>query len=324
MRLFVSVAAFCEPFLVFTLSDAIKKATDPQSIIFGLVDQHPFNRREALIAAMLEAGKNAGLTQANLRYIHINPHETRGVCWARSLVFSLFQQEDFVLQIDSHTLFEENWDTVLYQQYADLLEKSPKHIISTYPYGFEFENGEPVIKVTPGEKSVLVLRPHPDTSLSEKNATLRFRAEHFFTLEPVLGCHLAGGFLFTAGHFVQEVPYDPYLYFHGEEQSLAVRAWTRGWDIYHLLKIPLYHLYKIPNMAYSNHHWHPDWDKKRDFKAVDLKQAGVERLADLLYQRKDLGVYGLGSQRNLEEYAVLSGINYLNKTLVQPYQQKYA
>lgn len=323
MRLFVSVAAFCEPFLAFTLSNAIKKAADPQSIVFGVVDQHPFSRRAVLAAAMLEAGKDTGMTEANLRYIHISPHETRGVCWARSLVFSLFQHEDFVLQIDSHMLFEESWDAVLYQQHAGLLEKSPKPIISTYPYGFEFENDQPVIKVKPGKQSVLVLRPHPDTSLSENNATLRFRAEHFFTSEPVLGCHVAGGFLFAAGDFVQEIPYDPYLYFHGEEQSLAVRAWTRGWDIYHLLKIPLYHLYKMPNMAHSNHHWHPDWDKKRDFKAVDLRQAAVERLSDLLYQRKNLGVYGLGSQRNLEEYAALSGINYLNKTLVQPYQPNY-
>lgn len=329
MTLFVSVAAFCEPFLEFTLSDAVKKAANPQSIVFGVVDQHPFSRRDELVAAMLEAGKAAGMTEANLRYLHISPHETRGVCWARSLVFSLFQNEDFVLQIDSHTFFEENWDTTLYQQHALLLEKSTpenpvKPIISTYPYGFEFEEDDkPVVKVRVGDKTTLVLRPHPDTSLSENSATLRFRAEHIFTLEPVLGCHVAGGFLFAAGALVQEVPYDPYLYFHGEEQSLAVRAWTRGWDIYHLLKIPLYHLYKMPNTPHPTHHWHPDWDKKRDFRAADLRQAGINRLADLLYQRKDLGVYGLGSKRSLQEYAAFSGINYLEKTLIQPHQISY-
>jgi hypothetical protein len=213
--------------------------------------------------------------------------------------------------------FESDWDDQLLSQWLMLKTQSAKPIISTYPYGFEFEDEKPVIKINVSKKTTLVLRPHPETTLSETNATLRFRAEHVFTREPVLGCHLAGGFLFAAGSFVEEVPYDPRLYFHGEEQSLAVRAYTHGWDIFHHPHIPLFHLYKMPNTAHNTHHWHPEWEKLRDFKFTQLTELAKTRLMDLVFERRDLGRYGLGKTRTLDEFAKFSGIDYAKRKLVQ-------
>lgn len=309
--IFVSVAAFCEPFLEHTLQDAVAKARWPERLVFGVIDQTLEPRRAAL-AALCQPAK--------LRYLHIHPVESRGVCWARALAFSLYQNEDHLLQIDSHMLFEPGWDEQLLQQWQALLAQSAQPIVSTYPYGFEFEDGKPVVKINVSGKTTLVLRPHPDTDLSDTSATLRFRAEHVFTREPVRGCHVAGGFLFTAGRFVDEVPYDPHLYFHGEEQSLAVRAYTKGWDIFHPPHIPLFHLYKMPNMAHSTHHWHAEWEQQRDFKYPELTRHAKERLMDLLYERRDLGAYGLGKERSLADYARLSGVNYAKRQLVRPYQ----
>ncbi len=315
MDIFVSVAAFCDPFLTFTLGDAVAKASAPERLVFGVVDQHPHSRREALAPL---------IGPAAVRYVHIHPVETRGVCWARSVAFSLYRDETYLLQVDSHTFFEPGWDTQLRELHSALLACSRQPIVSTYPYGFEFENDQPVVKIEVSDKTTLVLRPHPDTALANDTATLRFRAEHVFTRDPVPGCHVAGGFLFAAGELVHQVPYDPYLYFHGEEQSIAVRAWTRGWDIFHPPHIPLFHLYKVPNTEHRNHHWHPKWDQQRDFKYAELRQAADRRLADLLYQRRDLGVYGLGAQRSLAEYARFSGIDYAGRRLVQEYRPEYS
>lgn len=309
--IFVSVAAFCDPFLEHTLTDAIAKAKHPEQLVFAVVDQNPVSRKQPL-------RQICGATR--LRYVHISPIETRGVCWARSLVFSMYQGESFVLQIDSHMLFETHWDEQLISQWLALKPLSAKPIISTYPYGFEFIEGQPVVKITVSPKTTLVLRPHPDTKLSDSSATLRFRAEHVFTRTPVPGCHVAGGFLFTAGQFIEEVPYDPRLYFHGEEQSLAVRAYTHGWDIFHPPHIPLFHLYKMPATEHHTHHWHPDWENQRDFKFTDLTEMAKQRLMDLLFERRDLGRYGLGNHRSLTQFAHFSGIDYLHKRLVQPYQ----
>lgn len=309
--IFVSVAAFCEPFLEHTLQDAVVKAKDPSQLVFAVVDQTPVARRAALQALC---------QPAQLRYVHIDPVESRGVCWARSIAFSLYQGESFLLQIDSHMFFEPGWDEQLVAKWLALKAQSAKPIISTYPYGFEFEDEKPVIKINVSKKTTLVLRPHPETTLSETNATLRFRAEHVFTREPVLGCHLAGGFLFAAGSFVEEVPYDPRLYFHGEEQSLAVRAYTHGWDIFHHPHIPLFHLYKMLNTENHTHHWHSEWEKFRDFKFTQLTELAKSRLMDLVFERRELGPYGLGKSRSLDEFAKFSGIDYAKRTVVQAYQ----
>ena len=305
-KIFISVASFCDPYLIFTIKDALKKAKHPDNLVFGVVDQHPENRREQL---------KAKLPTATIRYVQMHPIDSRGVCWARSLVFSLYQDEDYLLQIDSHTFFEKGWDAKLIKELTELQTRSTKPIISIYPYGFEFdEKDQPVVKVKVGQKTTLAMRVHPDTDLSDSNVVLRFRAEHIFQREFLPGFHLAGGFIFTLARFIDEVPYDPHLYFHGEEQNLAIRAYTHGWDIFHPPTIPLYHLYKQPNKSYSNHHWHPDWDKQRDYKWADLKAHAHDRLTKLLTHHS-LGRYGLGSTRSLEDYAAFSGIDYRNRVV---------
>lgn len=314
-KIFVSIAAFCDPYLEHTITDAIKKAKKPERLVFGVIDQHADNRRKTL----------AKLTdKAELRYVNLHPVESRGVCWARSIAFSLHHHEPYLLQIDSHMLFEQDWDSVLIDQLNHLKIRHPKPILTTYPYGFEFEDEKPVVKIAVSDKTTLVLRPHPDTPLGTDIPTLRFRAEHVFTRDPVLGSHIAGGFMFTLGRFVDEIPYDPHLYFHGEEQNLAIRAYTSGWDIFHPPHIPLYHLYKSPNTEHKNHHWHPDWEKERDVQWTTLKHASDQRLSDLLYHRKNLGSYGLGTARTLEDFAFFSGIDYPNKSIrAREYKDHY-
>ncbi|MDP4924099.1 MAG: UDP-N-acetylglucosamine-transferase, partial [Limnohabitans sp.] len=118
-------------------------------------------------------------------------------------------------------------------------------------------------------------------------------------------------------------PYDPRLYFHGEEQSPSLRMFTLVWDIYHPSHIPLFHLYKMPNTPHETHHWHPNWDIKREVKFTTLTELAKQRLLDLVYQRRDLGRFGLGSERSVEDFAKLSGINYLTKRIDHHYQETH-
>ena len=311
--IFVSIAAFCDPFLPHTLLDAVSKAKNPELLVFAVVDQIQESRKNAL-AALCEP--------AELRYVHISPVESRGVCWARSIAYSLCQTEEHFLQIDSHMLFESAWDEQLLQKWQDLKIASAKPLISTYPYGFEFEDHQPVVKIEVSDQTTLVLRPNPESALTESNATLTFRAEHVFTQSDVLGAHLAGGFLFGSTDFINQVPYDPRLYFHGEEQSMALRAYTHGWDIYHPHHIPLFHLYKTPNVSHDNHHWHPNWDAQREIKFTTFNSLSNQRVMDLVYQRRDLGSFGLGRERSLEDYSRFSGINYPGRQVISEYREQ--
>ena len=308
-QIFISIAAYLDPMLFFTLNDAAAKAAQPELLHFAVIDQHYDDQREAVRALPIGA---------QVRYLHVHPADTLGVCWARNLAFSLYDGEQFLLQIDSHMCFEPGWDAKLRAQHEALLARSAKPILSTYPYRFDLVDGVP--HYTPSEgKTALVLRPHPETPLKADDVVLRFMAKHLFTDQPVAGCHLAAGFIFCGGAFVEEVPYDPYLYFHGEEQSLATRAYTRGWDIFHPLSVPLYHLYKTADTPHETHHWYGDIDSRRSFPGAYLTERAKARLMRLLSGPGLPGAYGLGSERTLAQFAALSGIDYENRVIGDPF-----
>ena len=63
---------------------------------------------------------------------------------------------------------------------------------------------------------------------------------------------MSAHFLFAPGKFVEDVPYDPELYFHGEEISLALRAFTHGYDLFHPSQHILWHFYSRAEHA---KHW---------------------------------------------------------------------
>ena len=305
--IFISVASYLDPMMLFTINDAMVKADNPELLRFGLVDQNPKNQRKLIDKLYF---------RNQVRYVHVQPTDTLGVSWARSLAFSLYDGEGFLLQIDSHMLFEQSWDTVLRQELNRLLGVSIKPILTTYPYRFDFVSGVPTY--TPSDnQTALVLRPHPATPLSSSNCVLRFEGRHVAATSPVLGCHIAAGFFFCSGSFIEEVPYDPYLYFHGEEQSLALRAYTRGWDIYHPVYTPLYHLYKSENTSHEAHHWFGQVNERRVFSSTYLTQRSQERLTQLVSHGSLPGAFGLGSLRTLHDYKVLSGIDYLNRVITE-------
>lgn len=310
MKIFVSLASFCDPWLRFTVEGLFAKAQQPELLRVALVDQSLDDHRDWLHSLPW---------RQQISYVKIDPIDSRGVSWARNIAFSLYDGETFLLQIDSHTHFEQNWDAKLRALLRQLLQRTDKPILSTYPPGFTFDENTQPVRSGGASPRVLILRPHPDSKLKEDDATLRFRAHFVEGTDFLEGYHLAAGFLFSLGAFVEEIPYDPFLYFHGEEQSLAVRAYTRGWNIFHPRHrdIPLMHLYKQAGNEHQSHHWHQQYESRRQIKWVELKKRSDARLRRLLLEQSITGVYGLGSVRTLEQYASASGIDYPNRQALE-------
>jgi hypothetical protein len=111
---------------------------------------------------------------------------------------------------------------------------------------------------------------------------------------PIPGRFIAAGFIFTQGIFCNEVPYDPQLYFNGEETNLAVRAFSNGYDIFHPHRTLLFHYY---TRSKSKKHWN-------DLEWEQLNTKSSERIKKLLnnYTSHELGEFGMGSVRNLNDY----------------------
>ncbi|MDZ7851446.1 MAG: GlcNAc-transferase family protein [Halomonas sp.] len=310
--IFVSIAAFCDRNLLLTLRSLFDRSSGKNDIYVGVLDQS-FDNLTILF--------NEFHWQDNVRYLHISPVDSKGVCWARNMVGGLCDGEDFYLQIDSHTLFKSHWDTLLTEQLMNLKKYSHLPIISTYPPPFEFdENGIPFEKYTP-TKSIYSLTVKDEGFARQDSYELKFKVSHDKGGDYSTGYHVAGGFLFTLGHFLDDIPYDPKFYFHGEEQGIALRAYTRGWDVFHPRhdQIPLLHLYKQKGVESSAHHWSKNIEKKRKIKWLERQATSELRLSDLINNKILSTGFGLGSVRKLDEFAHFSGIDYPGKKIEAPH-----
>lgn len=309
MSIFVSVASFCDLLLKATLQQAVAKAQQPENLHFAVVDQSPTGVVEIT---------EADVFPASLSLVKIDPMHARGPCWARALAMSFYREEDWFLQIDSHMAFDPDWDQQLVIAAIQIINRYGYGAISSYPSPFLIEDGQPVPKPTTEGALVHVLAPGqqflPDHRL------LRFEAHPLASHRPVAGFHLGAGCLFAPGVITQYFPYDPHFYFHGEEQAYALRLFSHGWGIWHVPKLPIYHLYndKVSDdddiSSRRVLHWDKALDERRRVKWWDLEQASRKRF-DALVEDQLKGVFALGSYFDLSDYAHFSGIDYRSKQI---------
>ena len=304
MRIFLSLASYCDPVLPFTLERAVATAAAPQRLHFGVVDQSPAG------SPRVQAPPGSRLTQ-----VQVDVRDARGPCWARALAMTLHDGEDWFLQLDSHMDFDEGWDERLVAHAMALGAPRRSVVLTSYPNAFTFDAQGQVVR-RPTTHGVLAQVVKPGARFEEGHPVLPFEAHPVETTEPLPAFHCGAGCLFAPGRIVQELPYDPWLYFHGEEQALALRLYTRGWDLFHIPALPVHHLYNDPDAGAPPRplHWDAEHEAQREVTWWTHEQRSRARLAALV-AGADLGVYGLGSRRSLAEFAAFSGIDYAARTL---------
>ena len=304
MRIFVSIASYCDPLLAWTMSRALETAAAPERLHFGVVDQSP-----AGVARL--AAPTAG---TRLSQVRLDPVDARGPCWARAIAMSLYDGEDWFLQIDSHTDFDAGWDELLIVQAQALGAPGHPLVVSSYPNAFDLIGGRVVRR--PTTAGVLAHVVKPGTGFEPDHPVLAFEAHPLDIDRPVPGFHAGAGCLFGPGRIVSEIPYDPWFYFHGEEQALSLRLYTHGWDIFHMPALPVHHLYNHGGTGAPVRpmHWDAAHDEQRSVNWWTLEQRSRRRLGALV-AGAPLGVYGLGSRRSVADYTAFSGIDYAARTL---------
>jgi len=110
--IYVAIAALDDEELVPTLKDLYSKASEPSRVHVGLVVQSTSSQWYK------DVSKEAQSISPNIRHRFVritskNALEVLGVGQGRELSHSMYQDEDYVLQIDSHSMFLENWDEIL-------------------------------------------------------------------------------------------------------------------------------------------------------------------------------------------------------------------
>ena len=306
--IFVSVTSFCDPHLRFTLEGLFSRASAPEQLRVAVIDQS-FDGNRNWIKAQPWGNQ--------VQYAQLNPVDSRGCSWARFVAFSFYRGEDFLLQVDSHTDFDAHWDDTLLDQMRYLQSICEKPVLTTYPPPFEFDAAGAPFKPHPPMDTVVWLTVHPDHVFGEHDLTFQMHSTLVDDADFVEGHHIAGGFLFSLGSFVDDVPYDPYMYFQGDEQNMALRAFTRGWTMYHPKEstIPLRHLYQPPYTVYATQHWRDEFELRRVVKYAALDKQAKLRISELVQGKRNGQPFGLGSAASLEDFTNHSGIDYINRVV---------
>jgi hypothetical protein len=195
--------------------------------------------------------------------------------------------------------FEKNWDDEMIKMIKQLQKKGyKKPLLTGYVSSFDPDN-DPAGRVTePWRMSFDRFTPEgvvfflPETIPGWKEIK-----------QPVPARFYSAHYCFTLGQFSTEVQHDPEFYFHGEEISISVRAYTHGYDLFHSHKVLIWHEYTRKGRT-------KQWDDDKDWH--------LRNTACHIKNRQLLGVDGekydgdysqwFGSERTVRDYEKYAGI----------------
>ena len=298
-KIFVQIAAYRDPQLVPTIKDLLGNAKNPENLVICIAnqwdDEHVLNEYRK---------------DKRFKIIDIPHLESKGACWARNLIQQKYDGEEYTFQLDSHHRFIKNWDEELIGMIKQLKKKGHKKpLLTGYISSFNPDND-------PAERIQIPWwmtfdRFIPEGAVFFLPASIDDYKER---TEPIPARFYSAHFCFTLGKFCKEVPHDPEYYFHGEEISIAVRAFTYGYDLFHPHKVIAWHEYTRRGRAKQ---WDDDrqWgDRNSKCHAKNRKLFGMDGETPAT----DFGVYGFGKVRTLADYEKFSGLCF-RKRAVQQY-----
>jgi hypothetical protein len=300
MKIFIQIASYRDPQLIPTIESALENAKRPKNLVFGIARQ--FHEEDGF------DNLDKYRKDKRFRILDIPYSDSKGVCWARHQVQQLYKGEEYTMQIDSHMRFEKNWDDEFIKMVKQLQKDGHKKpLLTAYVSSFDPDN-DPAARVQEPWRMVFD-RFIPEGAVFFLPETLPGWQD---MKKPVTARFYSAHFAFSVGEFSTEVQHDPEYYFHGEEISIAARAHTHGYDLFHPHKVLVWHEYTRKGRT-------KQWDDDREWH---LKNNHAHKKNRQLFgmdgeEMIDMGIYGFGTERTLADYEKYAGINFKKRGVQQ-------
>jgi putative ubiquitin-RnfH superfamily antitoxin RatB of RatAB toxin-antitoxin module len=279
--IFVSIASYRDSQLTDTIDSLLENQSGNNNIVIGVCMQDTLEKYNEF------KYKN----HPNVTTLFVPYTESIGVGWARHKVQQeIYTNEDYFLQIDSHSRACKNWDEILINQ----INKCDTHkaVLSTYPNNFDKHDSSQKYFLANTASWLKVTR------LVEGEKIVPTSGGIVKSDKPILGFWVAAGFLFTRGSWAKQVVYNPDIYFSGEEDHLSLISYLNGWDVYVPETSTIWHDYTDNRLQsktkYRRLHWEDHGSKINHNPQIvqDLykdntvyeKQRSVATFYDLLKQ----------------------------------------
>ena len=286
-KIFVSIAAYKDPCIFDTIKNVYDSAKHKDNLTFGICVQD-----SAEVCARLKESFSGN----QFKFLEVPEGNTQGVCWARSCIQKLITSESYYLQVDSHTRLCTHWNQVLLLLITKCTTK--KSLISSRLTPMDMSNSK---KNVVCDDCAYYMSCE---QFANQNKVLYFPKAIKQMSPTVQHWHtVSAHFIFAHTDWTRDVPYDPDMYMDSED-SLALRTWTHGWDVYYPnIKIG-YHYYDRSDARFI-YVDDPEWKQKQEI--------AMKKMESIVHTQEMLG-----SVRTLESYTEYTGIDYAQHRISTP------
>lgn len=292
-KIFVNVCSYRDILLVPTIQSLLDTQSGRNKITIGIFEQTKLE--DSLLTKAPELVKNE-----QILYKRIDPEYSDGVVWARYINSMQIDDEEFQYQIDSHMLFDKDWDNQLIWDYRDACKvaNSNNIVLTSGTKNYDL-NGEQITKHTLNEDITVKL------GYFQFDKGLRLHA-HGSWISATNTCtpsiHICAGNFFAPVSWIKDVGYNTRIFFEGEEQMMVLQTIIAGYKIFHHRKIKVYHYLR------SGSH-----ETKQVINPCVPKEH-LER--NIRRSEKELidYVYSIPEEK-LEQYRKITGVDYINRKL---------
>jgi len=283
--------------------------------------------RQADYDAVLEACPRATTQIRSVRFHHFG---SKGPVYARSFTRKLLGNEEFCMEIDSSMDFAKDWDIMALEQWK--LTNNEYAVLSNVPLSAKEKDTAAATVEVPRQCEIKI--GSEGVPLFENHAD----GKAIGLTKPLLSRTYSPSFVFSKCHYQTNVPQDPFAVqlLNTEQFPHFARLWTRGYDVY----TPSLNLvYKDNSDLHPLHHiaghgemgekkW-PRNDNERRDAHVRMKvmlnihhgitnsemssmtaggSSGGGGDGRMTTARANLGIYGLGRRRTLDQLLQFASI----------------
>lgn len=306
--IFVSVGSYRDSICHKTIESLYKNARHPKNVFVGICQQNDKGDSDCFEDGL----KDLPEYRDNVRIMRLAHYQARGPTYARFLCSTLYNNEEYFLQVDSHVLFIEDWDVLLIGMILDLKKQGVNRpVLSHYTPNYTDYQPKPDPK---NPISTICKAWFTDTNLISLQGAGWVQADDL----PRPNAYIAAGMFFCEGKFIHDIPFDPELdfLFIGEELLLSARFYTHGWDIFTPNRNTIYHMYTRESdpKFWENQHIDSEQASQRARYILGLDTDKSKLSPRQLYLAEK---YGLGKERTLDDYYRHAGIDIQKKEVLK-------
>lgn len=324
--IFVSIHSFCNKDTPRTIYSLIQNADVPERVHIGICQENTDHDTDVVIAYN-EICRINGISLTyndKIQVLKWGALKSRGSCSAMaSVVNQLYNNENFMMQVASHSRFEQGWDTVLISEWLSARKQyggNDKIVLTGTPH--TVPRYTDIIEDTlPTFTTVFTINKHAELPEFRHGTCIKQPSKYFMQLG------FSSQFMFSSGARARAVPYPDvvmynskgYIYIDGlngtfdadsqhdidgynnhESYVVGVLLWTHGWIPVMATHVPVR---LAPHQITNNPERGSRDERKESLKTIYSILNGTSKR------------YPLGSVRSHDSFQDFLGVSLLGGTV---------